>query len=387
MVFSKPTEIDLPSSMEYLKDDSDGSGVGIAEQAVEVFDNVLETGRAGIFVDYPIRDQSTTIAEQEQGLIRASIIEYKAEQILDWFTVTKNAKQVLSMVKLCESRTEIEDFQTKTIEMTRILFLDEDDGFYKVRIYKSSDDFEESIPKDANGQPFNEIPFYFVGSVNNRPNVDVAPLLEIAEVNIGHYRNSADFEESAFLVGQPTLTISGLNQAWVDRNFKNGIKFGSRSGIPLPDGSSAQLLQAQEVTMTERAMKEKEQQMISLGARLITDGGAPETAEAARIKHSADQSVLSVIVKNINLAYIDAIKMAQRFNERSNLSDFVFAVNTDFFTSKLSPQEMTALVQSWQGGAFDQMTLLKNLQKGKIIDPDANLETIIDMTSNEMNDE
>jgi len=368
------------------------------KQAVEVLNNILETGRGGLYVDYPRKEGSTTVAEQEAGLVRASIIEYKAEQILDWYTISKNSKQILAMVKLVECQTVLDttSMKMKSIEKTRVLFLepqqkngppDENDGLkfiYKVRLYSSSEDFEEFTPVDGNGNPFEEIPFFFIGSVNNRPDIDVAPLLELAEINIAHYRNSADFEEAAFIAGQPTLVITGLTQGWVDKNFKNGVKIGSRSGLPLPKEADAKLLQPEEVTMSERGMEMKKEEMIAVGARLVTDGGQAETAEAARIKHAADASVLSVVVKNINLAYKDAITVAIKFNQRGDvIPDYIFAINSDFFASKLSPQELAVIVQAWQGGAFDQATMLMMLKKGKIIEPDADLEAIASNAQNE----
>lgn len=385
MVFSKPTKLELPESVSYLEDDADGSGVGINEQATEVLDDVLATARDALFVDYPVTEGETTVADQEAGLIRASIIVYKAEHILDWATITENSKQKLSFVKLLEHKTVRDGLKVETVEQIRVLMLNPE-GIYVNRIYTDPDNFTEVTPQDANSKQFTEIPFFFIGATNNRPNVDTAPLLEIAEVNIAHYRNSADFEEAAFLVGQPTLVISGLTQAWVNENMSNGINFGSRAGIPLPKDSSADLLQAQETNMSSKGMEMKEKQMISLGARLITDGGQAETAEAARIKHSADGSVLSVAVRNINLAYKDAIAFAHRFNSGSDLPEFEFSINLDFFAGKLAPQQILFLVQAWQAGAFDKATLDKMLIDGKVFEEDIDLETMNANIENEAGD-
>ena len=64
-------------------------------------------------------------------------------------------------------------------------------------------------PLDAKGMPFNEILFQFVGAENNSPDIDFPPLYDLAELNIGHYRNSADYEETSFIAGQPTPVVSG----------------------------------------------------------------------------------------------------------------------------------------------------------------------------------
>ena len=57
------------------------------------------------------------------------------------------------------------------------------------------------------------IPFIFCGALNNSPDVDKSPVYDIAEVNIAHYRNSADYEESCFIAGQATPVLTGLTQS------------------------------------------------------------------------------------------------------------------------------------------------------------------------------
>ena len=129
---------------------------------------------------------------------------------------------------------------------------------------------------------WDEIPFAFIGSVNNDETVDKAPLYDIAEINVSHYRNSADYEESSFLVGQPTPAFSGLTQSWVDQNMSGGVAFGSRSAILLPENGNAMLLQAGENQMPLKGMEIKEDQMVKIGTRIIQDQSGIETAEAAK---------------------------------------------------------------------------------------------------------
>jgi len=380
MVFGGNNDIELAAPIEYLITDADGSEVGIEQQSKEVLSDVLQTGREGLLVDYPQTESPTTVQEAESLGVRAGIIIYKAESILDWRTKKVGASMVLSYVKLMEVTTQPKEdniFETEEVTKYRVLMLN-DEGQYEVRIYTKEGDSESSVPRDANGATFSYIPFFFIGAVNNRPNVDPAPLLEIAEVNIHHYRNSADFEESAFIVGQPTPVMNGLNQAWVDKNFKNGIGFGSRSGISLPVGADAKLLQAQPNNLPKEGMMMKEEQMIQLGARLITPGGQSETAEAARIKHAADASVLSVVVQNIVQAYQDAIAAVIQFTVRGSAPDFTFELNDDFFASKLTPEERNVLIAEWQAGLISKPVAQQKLKNGGVIDEDIDLEVMND---------
>lgn len=383
MVFQKGADISLPDDIEYLESDADGSEVGIEQQAQEVLNDVLETGRQGLLVDFPKTDGSVTVQQAEELGVRANIITYKAEQILDWDSIRVNAASKLSLVILLEAKLERNPddiFSTEESEQVRVLLLNSE-GNYEVRVYEDSDKFTTFEPQGKDGKPLKSIPFFFIGAVNNRPSVDPAPLIELAEVNLAHYRNSADFEESAFVVGQPTLALAGLTVQWAEKFMENGVGFGSRGGIVLPVGGSAQVLQAQPNTMPESGMTRKERQMIELGARLIQSGGGAETAEAARIKHSADASVLHIIVNNINQAYKDAIEAVQQFSTGSE-TDFTFKLNDNFFDHKLTAQELTAIVASWQAGAISKEVMQKKLVEGSIISTEVDLEEMNEAIDN-----
>ena len=89
--------------------------------------------------------------------------------------------------------------------------------------------------------------------------------------------------------------------------------------------------------------------MIMLGARLITPS-QQETAEAARIKHSGDNSVLGIIVKNVDQAYADVIYWMQLFQTGIE-EDFLFQINNDFFLEKMTAQDRQAWLSDIVQGA------------------------------------
>lgn len=369
IVFKTDPKLELPTGLEYLEFDVDGSDVGIVQQSEQVCRDVASIGRCGLLVDHPQTDGQVTKAQAERAGIRATINYYPAETILDWGTKRFGAKTKLSYVKLEEEVMERnqETYECEKKYQYRCLHLS-DDQVYSVKIYNDAGELitDEFMPTMGNGKTFDHIPFYFAGAQNNRPNVDDAPLQEIADVNIKHYRNSADYEESSFVVGQPTLFISSMNEAWMEKFYSGGIPFGSRAGIAGPQGSDAKLLQSDPNNMPMKGMEHKEQQLIALGARLVTSGGQNETAEAARIKHEADTSSLSVAVRNVNKAYDNALFDVALF---SNVSDegIVFEINTQLVDMTISPADAEALVRLWQSGAIDKDVLDSKLKKGGII--------------------
>ena len=287
MIARKPTEVILQPVIDYAVLNIDGAGLSLQGMSQEVINDLLETGCYGLLEDFPKSEGGS----QEQTRALQSVTKgYPAESIINWRYTVIDSVKVLTMVALAEEVEKIssDGFSVEDCTYTRVLLLDAD-GNYLQQLYNEDDELlvnregeSDIYIKKSDGSNWKEIPFQFVGAENNDSTPDKSPLYDVAEVNIGHYRNSADFEDSSFLVGQPTPVFSGLTESWVKSMMKDGIQIGSRAGIMLPVDSSASLLQADANTMPAMGMDRKEAELVKIGAKIISDQGGIETAEAAK---------------------------------------------------------------------------------------------------------
>jgi len=382
LVFRKETQVETDPSIEYLIKNANGGGLSTDQMVKDVAGDVLLTGRYGLLVDYPSAPEGLTEAQVQELNLRANILPYPPESVINWRTTVIGGKTTLSMVVLVEpTEKENEDsFECETVDYHRVLLLEMIDGklTYIQKMYDENDevilysmpDSEEAIdyiiPRDFTGKIWQEIPFTFVGSINNDPKVDKAPLYDIAEVNIAHYRNSADFEESSFLVGQPTPVIMGLTQGWVDSNMKHGIQLGSRAAILLPETGSATLLQADSNQMPEKGMEMKEQQMIKIGTRIIQDQTGNETAEAAKIRFTGQNSKLGSIIKNVEGAFIQCYEWAKLF--MGGTKETTVNINKEFYDASIDPQMLVAHIQLMDRGVIATKDMRDLMRKANLID-------------------
>ena len=382
MVFSKNPIIELPQQIAGMVEDVNGNGESVESTAKRTLDEQLKCGRQGLLVDYPEVQMGLTLAQTAQ--INPFFKFYQTEDVINWKTKVYNGKIMLCMVVLKECHEEpIDEFRTEKKDRYRVLMLNED-GYYIQRLYNEDDELliidEEGntdiYPRKADGSLWTEIPFIFIGAINNDSEPDKAPLYDIAEVNIAHYRNSADYEESCFLVGQPTPVVAGLTQGWVDDNFKNGLEIGSRAVIPLPEGGSATLLQASPNQMPEQGMINKEKQMIQIGAKIITDSGQAETAEAAKIRFAGQNSKLATIVSNIEDAYKTAFEWALMFSGGDG--DIVFKLNREFYDKAVDPQLIMAKIQLLDRQVISTADMRSYMRDANIIASDRTDEDIDD---------
>jgi hypothetical protein len=368
-LFYRNPVIEVPSSMDPLIFDANGEGVNMIQLAKRVAINVTSFGRAGLFVDYPTVDGATTRADLESNEIRPVIKSYDPGQIINWRTKVRGALSILSLVVLEEWYTSKDDgFEIKREKQWRVLELIGD--VYSVTIWRqvAAKQFQSVgtvIPLDAKGNTFNSIPFCFVGSENNDSEVDFVPLFDLADLNIAHYRNSADHEENLYSSAQATPVIAGITEQWADKYFKNGIAIGAYAAIPLPVGGSATLLQSSERSAIVSEMEHKERQMVALGAKLVEQKQVQRTATEAGLEEASESSVLSNIATNISSAFEMALNWAAKFVGLPDTT-FVFTVNSDFSVSKLSAQERAQLISEWQSEAITFSEMRAGLRKSGI---------------------
>lgn len=361
MVFRKPLVVEMQQAIAYLENNADGGGLTLDQMARGVIGDILQTGRYGFLVDYPQAEQGMSRADVLSAGFRANILTYKSESIINWRTEVVGSIKRYAMIVLEEIRQiRSEDgftFEEKAYHRV-LTFID---GLYVQIVYDDKDEPVELIePKKADGSRWTIIPFAFVGSKNNDEEIDKAPLYDIADINIGHYRNSADFEESSFMVGQPTPYVNGLTQSWVDANMKSGVILGSRRFLLLGEGASAGLMQADANGMPERGMEMKEAQMVKIGARIIQDVTGNETAEAAKIRFAGQNSKLGTIVGNVEAALLQCFGWALEF--MGGEGDNLIEINKEFYNPSVDPQLVIARIQLLDRGVIAKSDLQDKLR-------------------------
>jgi hypothetical protein len=276
-----------------------------------------------------------------------------------------------------------DEFSYLTGEQYRVL--DVIEGKYRQRLYKFDQkgalltgQAEEVFPQLGSLEP-GVIPFTFIGATNNDHTIDDAPLLPLAELNIGHFRNSADNEESSFVVGQPTLFISPGEsmslQVFQEAN-PNGVKMGSRTGHNIGAGGNAFLVQAEANNLAKENMRQKEEQAIQIGAQLITPS-QQITAESARLQRGADTSVMATIAGNVSQAYTQALKWAAAMVGAQD-EEIEFRLNTDFFLQPMTAQDRAAWMADINAGLLPATAYYAALRRAGVTEwSDADIQDAI----------
>lgn len=370
MAFAKDPAIDLPGAMESYKADIDLAGTPLIAMAKDVVEDVLEYGRIGLLVDYPTMPENVSSISQEvaerMGL-RPALKTYDAQSIINWKTTRIGNRTVLSMVVLKETHMVAKDeFEDDKETRYRVLDLD-DGGFYRQRVYvekAGKSELLETIYPVMNRQKIGLIPFRIIGPNGMGFDVDEPPLIDLVDANLAHYQVNSDIRV-AMHFGVPTFCISGYTPGEGE-----SITVGSRAAIILPDPQAKAYFaepQGEMLPQMQAALKEIEQRMAILGARMIADETRQaETLGATQIKRAGENSVMASLVIAVSDAFEWALGVMAQWAGVSG--DIVFQISREFNPLGLSAQDLQAIFSGVQQGIISEREAFELLQRGDMID-------------------
>lgn len=316
-------------------------GESIYESTAVLSEELIAFGRVGLFVDFVAN--------------RARVSMFKTEDIVDWYYDTLTA--TLMMVTLRESLREGNDY----IDVYYKLYIN-DDGVYAVDTFFDNDtDVITRIPT-KDGAPMRDIPFYMLTPKGMKFNIEKAPFEDIAEINLSHYRTSADLEQGRHFVALPTPVVSGVSE-------DSEMRIGSTTAWVLPDKDARAYyleFQGQGLTSLERALSEKQSQIAMFSARIIesTTRGS-EAAETVRLRYASEAATLAGMASVIERALNKVVEKVLWWSE--DLTGSSVTIVKDFLSTKLTAAEITSITNSYLEGAIDRETFINYLVRGDVI--------------------
>lgn len=374
LVMMKPAQSEMPPALQEFADHIDGRGGRLEDFARYALAEVLTTGGGLAVVDHPERPDGVITAAQEQALgLRPMVSWYPIESVLEYRTGVVNGFVEVTWLKLAETYEEFEDEWTSEIkEQIRVYCMCE--GRVWVRVFRQSASgqwelYSETWPVTHSGQGLTYIPAVFFGPIRNEPGKP--PLLDLIDMNIAHFRNSADHEHVLHFTGLPTPYVAGVSPD----AMPGGLKLGSSAAHVFEDPQAkiafAELQGDSSALAAEMAAKEM--RMAALGARMLApEGRQAESGEALAIRRGGENSALAKVADSISRSIVLVLETIAEWEGIDG--DISYSLNVDYLPGVLSAQEIMALMQAWQGGALSSEELFDSLRSGGVIRDDKTYE-------------
>lgn len=376
MLGRKPVIISVPKGMEKYLNNVDGKGHTASQFILMCAKDTLETGWGSVLIDMPKAEGVESQSEFENLGLYAYMTYYNAESSINWRWANNGRQQNLKYVILKEKVLEDKDKYTTELKYYyRVLEIDES-GNYTQTLYNDKDEIIDVVTPKWKQGTFKQIPFSFLSS-KEEPEEPI--LLDLVNVNLSHYRKSADLENGGHLTGVPTPYGQGFDPELDETGKPKPFELGGSRFKYLPSGASLSYLEfsGSGCNLLRTMMADDEERMATLGARIIAQQKkGVESAETAKIHNSAENSVLANFANSLSDTFSKLLRIYLEWSTGTQISqdDVRVTINTDYDVATMSPAELTSLVALWQNGGIAKSDMQKKLKEGEILDADRNLD-------------
>lgn len=377
MIYQKPVQY-FSKNTELPEDFIESDLMRYASQEDESFsafmqsctDEILTVNRVGILEDYPVLiDELTGEAilmsqlDFERSGITSYSVKYLAEQIINWGTAIHKGRKVESFYVLEETWFDYEVSLTSPKERLRwrLLLLEPagDNLVYKQVIIIEDKDgikIQDIFYPLFNGKNFNFVPFWCLSITGNQlDDVREPEILDLVEMNIGHYRNSADYENEMHYVSIKTAIFPG----W-DKELGNPVLGG---GLSTPPDQKPFILEASSSSGLKDEMTAKEHRMAILGAQMLSAKGRyVQSAKTSEIENQGHSGILGSLASTLEEFFSIILSIKMEWSGKSE--DRVKVVlNKEYMKNTVAPEMMKDLVAAVQAGKMSFKTFYYNIQK------------------------
>lgn len=344
-VFRKTPHIpEFQEILQPLLDDIDLTGQNFIYFSKTTLSEIMQVNRAGILVDYNDADK------------RPFMTLYKAESIINWQEIDNTLSRVVLEGEILEL-DPADQYKTVSVKVWKELYLE--NGVYKVRDWRKTESAEgdgfvqtnEYIPI-MGGKFLDFIPFFMFTTHGIRTDLLKPPLLGFVNLNLGHYKNSADYENLLHWTGAKTIITRGFG---ADKSFPVG------GCADFPTDGGAEFLEASSDSGLKEEMRHKEEQMAVMGSALLAGKGRyVASAETATKTAEGEYATLADISNSLSVCMSIALSFLLEW--AGHTEGVKVEYNTDFEMSAIDSQTLTALMGAYQSGAISFETFFYNLK-------------------------
>lgn len=378
-------------SVRFAKD-----GTGFAGFAKATMGEQIGMGRFGVLVDAP--DQMV------RGKAQSYVVGYPTENILDWtiesvdgfyqptrvllrefvregsetvepkeLTVAEARKLRkegrLGMPRHTQRAGDGYTYQTRFRELV-LQFREDGERVYRQYLYMDDPTgapYKMVEPVIA-GKPLGFIPFEFFGASSNSGDVEKPPLLDIANLNLSHYRTYAELEYGRLFTALPVYYAPGT-----DAEGASEYHIGPNMVWEVPQGSQPGILEytGQGLKALESALADKERQIAAIGGRLMPGASksVSESNNQTQLREANEQSLLLNVIQACERGLARVVRWWLLFRDvqLGQTETLRVEINQDFLSTPIGAREIRAIQMLYHDGFIPVDVLYEYFRKAELI--------------------
>lgn len=370
--------VDAPPSMQENDGNVDLQGSSMQSFLTTVDELALRDGGSYVMVDMMPATGADNFFDQQNDGRHPYFISVRRADVINWQVSYERGRETVERVTVRQMRSVADQgFGTKVEPIYYVLTPGKVETY---RLVKSDASRWENQKIDEMDTSLPIIPLVWYGATTTRFAQGDLPMDGLADLSIQHFQLRSDLCEllhkCAMPVpvrkgapigpdGQPAPLILGPNTA-VDLSAEGGdFKFAE------PTGMSLQLHQ-KEIQHIEELMDRSSLNFLY--------GANVKTATEASLRASQVASSVSAMIRSKASMFMTLMRLwAWYAGEQSSITDESgLAINDSLISKPIEASEMAQLVNLYSNGLMSKRTVLDELQRGGVLDPDLVVEEEIE---------
>jgi hypothetical protein len=377
-MFAKPITLDsVPKKIESYWENIDLLG----NDGDTFFRNILEDGinhgLSYVLADYPTDAAGLNLAQQNSLKVRPYLKHILAEQVIRVVPAYVGGLVLPGRVHISEMIEEEDgDWGTKTIEQIRVLYPGSWEIWRKTENgITNQNSMWEKV--DEGTTTLSYIPLYPFYASRTGFHKGTPPLMDLANLNVGHWQSSSDQDNIVHVARVPILFGRNIEEAKED----GVITIGTSEMIHGTDDSDLMYVEhgGKAIDAGRDAIKDLEDRMMVAAMAPMTTDSDTATSDALGVNQS------SASAQDMALRLQDTIN-----NALSMLCDWSktkwggsATVNRDFGMLWRDGSEIGVLLKSRQNGSISNESYLKELKRRLVLPDYFNVEAELKLLEEE----
>lgn len=330
--------------------DVDRQGRNLHVFTREWFSEALAYGMSHCIVESPQAGGVRTREQQRQFGLRPYLIRLHPRRVLGWL----EKDGALVQLRVSFERTEQDGpFGQRTVKQVRVY----EPGL--VTVYEKGKDEKwgavEEIQTGLDRIPLITLYTERTGLLTAKP-----PLLELAHLNVKHWRMQSSADTLLDTASVPILAMSGVSGG-------DNVVIGAKHAVRLPTGATMQYVEhsGAAIGASRESLRDLVDDMRRAGAKLLEPNQAAKTATQSREEAALDNSALGGMVTQLQDTLVDLLDLAAEY--RGEKTGGTVSVRANLDPDPAPAETLTALVNLRNAGALSDESLFSEAQRHGLV--------------------
>ena len=366
--------IDPPQSLQKNKDNVDLQGSSVQSFMTQVDESALRDGGTFVMVDMMPESGEDNFFDQMNDGRQPYFIHVKRCDVINWKVSYERGVEVVTQATVRQLRSlPGEGFGSKIEPIYYVLSPGKVETY---RLVKSEAQRWSNQKIDEMSTSLPIIPLVWYGATTTRFAQGDLPMDGLADLSIQHFQMRSDLSELLHKCAMPVPVRKGAPIGPDGRPAP--LVLGPNTAVDLPAEGGDFMFAEPTGKSLERHQQEIKhiEELMDRSSLNFLYGANVKTATEASLRASQVASSVAALTRNKTSAFNRLMRLwAWYAGEQASITpESGLAINDSLINKPLGASEMAQLVNLYNNGLISKQTVLDELQRGGVLDPDLIVE-------------